>query len=292
MSVYDINYNRALPPLDAVMPATPQLVVTLLFVGLSVFFLFYALYLSRKSNNWLPFLFWLGGFASVVVEPIADANLHAVHAPIGQWNAFTAHGHPIPWHIVLAYPFYYGGSLIAGWSIFQHRTMTRSLAWKIFWISAFWVTALEQIPLHYGVWIYYGPHPIKVGLMSLAMVIPNAASVTMALLIMYKLTPSINTGWKRLMAVPAVAIASLGTHVGSGALIYNVMGMDLVAMGPLWLNIIGFISIAIGFVAVWMTIELCQDKTDTTQPLPVPQRDTQPTPAFSPRPQVGIARSH
>jgi hypothetical protein len=267
MSVYDIDYNRALPPLDAVMPYTPQLVITILFVGLSVAFLVWALYLCKKWSSWMPLLFWIGGLCACVVEPIADANLHALHAPVGQWNAFTAHGHPIPWHIFLAYPFYYGGTLIALWPMFAKRTLTRSTAWKIFWISAIWVTALEQIPLYYDVWIYYGMHPMKIGMMSLAMVIPNAASVVMAMLIMYKLLPSINEGWKRLMAIPAVAIASLGTHVGSGALIYNVMGMDLVAIGQGWLNVLGFISIGIGIVAVWMTMELTEDKSDTSRVL-------------------------
>jgi len=267
MSVYDIDYNHDLPPLNAVMPYTPQLWVTIIFVGLSAAFLLYGIYLSIKWKNWLPVLFWFGGLTACVVEPIADANLHALHAPIGQWNAFTSQGHPIPWHIFLAYPFYYGGTLIAIWPVIARRTMTRSFAWKLFIIGAVWCTLLEQLPLAYGVWIYYGMQPFRIGHMSIAMIVPNMASIVMAVLIMYKLAPSINTGWKRLIAVPAVGMASLGAHTASGALMYLVMGMDLEKIGQTNLNILGFISIVLGFVCVWMTMELTEDKSDTSKAL-------------------------
>jgi hypothetical protein len=229
--------------------------------------LLYSIYLSARWKNWLPVLFWFGGLTACVVEPIADANLHALHAPIGQWNAFTSHGHPIPWHIFLAYPFYYAGTLIAAWPLIARRTLTRSLAWKIFWIGAIWCTLLEQIPLIYGVWIYYGPQPFRIGHMSIAMIVPNMASIVMTMLIIYKLAPSINSGWKRLMAIPAVGMSALGAHTASGALMYLVMGMDLDKLGQDWLNVMGAISIMLGFVCVWMTMELTEDKSDTSQVL-------------------------
>jgi hypothetical protein len=44
------------------------------------------------------------------------------------------------------------------------------------------------------------------------------------------------------------------------------MGMDLDKLGPNFLNVMTLISIVIGFVAVWITIELTQDKNDTSRP--------------------------
>lgn len=262
-----IDFDHALPPIDAVMPQTPQLIVTILFTGLAVIFLIYAIWLSLKWKSWMPVLYWIGGQAAVVVEPIADAVLHAVHAPVGQWNVFTSHGHPIPWHIFIAYPWYYGATQILAWPLIARRTLDRKLAWKIFWIGAVWVTLLEQIPILYGVWIYYGPHPFKIGLMPVTMVVPNMASVVMTLLVIYKLAPSINTGWKQLIAIPATGMTALGAHAGSGALMYTIMGMNLEKMGPLWLNLWGAVSLVLGLICVWMTIEICLDRQDQSKRL-------------------------
>ena len=264
MGITEVDLVRAMPPLDAVMPATAQIVILFAFGGLSLAFLLYAVYLSIRWKNWLPTLFWFGGLTAVMVEPIADLGLHAIHPPVGQLNAFTTHGHPIPLHILFAYPAYYAGSLIALWPMIAKRTLTSGFAWKIFWISVVWVAMIEQVPLFYGIWVYYGPHAFKIGLMPISMIVPNAASVVMVLLIVYKLAPAMNNGWKRLIAIPAVGISALGTHVGSAALMYNVMGMNLEKFGPVFLNLMALISVALGVVAVWMTIELTRDKSDTS----------------------------
>ncbi len=266
MTPNEIDFAHATPPLDALMPAVAQQYIVVAFGAMAVIFLLYAIHLSVKWKNWLPTLFWFGGLCAVMVEAIADLTLHAIHPPVGQWNAFTVHGHPIPWHIVFAYPSYYAGTLIALWPVIAKRTLTRGLAWKIFWIGAIWVTLIEQIPISQGIWVYYGPHSFKIGYMPISMIIPNAASVVMVLLIIYKLAPSISGGWKQWLAIPAVPICALGTHAGSAALMYNVMGMDLDKLGPAFLNVMALISVAIGFVAVWMTIELTQDKSDTSRP--------------------------
>lgn len=267
MNLTDVDLVHASPPLDAIMPAGGQDVLLYAFGGASLALLLYAIYISAVWKNWLPTLFWFGGLTAVMVEAIADLGLNAVHPPVGQLNAFTSHGHPIPWHIVFAYPAYYGSTQILLWPMIAKRTLTSSMAWKIFGISVIWVTLLEQFPLANGIWIYYGIHAFKIGHMPISMIVPNAASVIMVFLIIYKLAPAMNQGWKRLLAIPAIGLTALGTHVGSAALMYNVMGMNLERMGPAFLNTMALISIVIGVVAVWMTIELAADKNDTSQPI-------------------------
>jgi hypothetical protein len=81
------------------------------------------------------------------------------------------------------------------------------------------------------------------------------------------LAPSINSGWKRFIAIPAVPITALATHAGSSGFMYDVMGMDLQKLGMVFLDTMAVISAVMGVVAVWITIELTQDKSDTTQPI-------------------------
>jgi hypothetical protein len=267
MILATIDFNEALPPLDAVMPATSQTVIFFAFALTGIGFLLYAIYLAKRWNNWLPVMFWVGSLLAVSLEPVADMALHAIHPPVGQWNAFTSHGFPIPWHIVFAYSFYYSAMLILFWPMIARRTLTRRLAWTIFVIGAVWVTLIEQIPISKGIWLYYGPQAFRIGVMPISMIVPNAASVSMVTYIIYKLAPSINTGWKRFIAIPAVPITALATHAGSSGFMYDVMGMDLQKLGLVFLNMMAVISAVMGVVAVWITIELTQDKSDTTQPI-------------------------
>ncbi len=88
-----------------------------------------------------------------MLEPMADVLGNVIHPPVGQIFAFQSKGHPVPWHIVLGYIWYYGMLNIFLFDRFVARSMTPALWWKIAAIVFIAVTAVEQIPIYFGVWV-------------------------------------------------------------------------------------------------------------------------------------------
>ena len=102
------NLTYTLPPPDLLMPQAAQNVIVAVFDGGAVLLLLYAIYVACSRRSLLPVLFLIAGGFGVMLEPMADVLGNVIHPPLGQINAFQAEGHPVPWHIVLGYVWYYG----------------------------------------------------------------------------------------------------------------------------------------------------------------------------------------
>jgi hypothetical protein len=182
-----------------------------------------------------------------------------IHAPTGQITAFQAEGHPVPWHIVIGYVWYYGTLNILLYDRFVARSMTPALWWKTALWSALGVTAVEQIPIHFGLWVYYGEHAFRVGLMPLAMAAANAASVMIPSLLVYRLMPMLK-GWRQLLVLALVPCTVIGTHAGASVPSYTTLGQDTAAV-PFWLLQVGtLLTTGFSVMLIWLGINLVHNR--------------------------------
>lgn len=249
----DLRYT--LPPPDLLMPQQGQELILLIFGGGAVLLALYVIALSLRRRSWLPLLFLAGGGFSVMLEPIADVLGNVIHAPGGQIMAFQAEGHPVPWHVVVGYIWYYGTLNVMLFDRFRAGTMTPALWWKTALWSSLAVTAVEQIPIYYGIWVYYGAHPFRVGLMPLAMAAANAASVMVSSMLVYRLMPVL-TGWRQWLVPLMVPCFVVGSHTGASVPSYIMLGQDTAAM-PFWLLQAGtLLTTLYSFGLIWLGIAL------------------------------------
>ena len=249
------NLTYTLPPPGIVMPQDGQQIILAIFGGGAVLLVLYAMYQAWTRKSWLPVLFLFAGGFSVMLEPMADVWGNVIHAPVGQWMAFQAEGHPVPWHIVLGYVWYYGLPNIILFDRFVARSMTPSLWWKTAFWSAIAVTAVEQIPIYFGLWVYYGVHAINLGIMPLSMAAPNAASVMIPSLLIYRLMPILK-GWRQLLVLALVPCLVVGTHTGASIPSYLTLGQDTEHV-PFWLLQAGtLITTGFSLMLIWLGINL------------------------------------
>lgn len=249
------NLRYTLPPPDLLMSQTGQQWIVAIFGGAAVLLALYVAALSWRKRSWLPLLFLVGGGCSVMLEPIADVLGNVIHAPRGQWMAFAAEGHPVPWHIVVGYVWYYGTLNVLLFDRFRDGTMTPALWWKTALWSSVAVTAVEQIPIYFGLWVYYGVHPIYLGLMPLSMAAANAASVMVASMLIYRLMPLLN-GWRQLLVPLMVPCFVVGAHTGASVPSYITLGQDTAA-APFWLLLAGTVLTTLYSIGlIWLGIAL------------------------------------
>jgi len=249
----DLTYT--LPDTSLVMPQQIQQYVLLVFGGATVLLFLYGIYMSFNRRSLLPLLFLIAGLFSVMLEPLADVMGNVIHAPVGQDFAFQAEGHPVPWHIVLGYVWYYGLLNICLYDRFQSGAMTPALWWKTTFWAAVSVTAVEQIPIYFDVWVYYGAHPFKIGVMPLAMISANFASVIFSSLLIYRLTPILK-GWKQILVLAIVPAAVIGSHTGASIPSYIALGQNTASV-PFWIIQSGsLLTFGFSVLIVWLGINL------------------------------------
>lgn len=269
------NLTYTLPPPNLVMPQGAQEIIIAVFGGGAVFLVAYALYQAWSRKSWMPVLFLIAGGFSVMLEPMADVLGNVIHSPVGQFNAFQAEGHPVPWHIVVGYVWYYGSLNIILFDRFIARTMTPALWWKTAFWSALAVTAVEQVPIYYGLWVYYGEHAFRVGVMPLAMASANAASVMIPSLLIYRLMPILK-GWKQLLVLALVPCTVIGTHAGASVPSYTALGQDTATM-PFWILQAGtLLTAGFSLMLIWLGISLVHNLIPETSAATKPQHDNAP----------------
>jgi hypothetical protein len=257
LSAPDLTYT--LPEVAYVMPQAIQDYVLYIFGGGTVLLVMYALYVSFKKSSALPFLFLFGGLFSIMLEPLADVMGNVIHAPVGQIFAFQAEGHPVPWHVVLGYVWYYGLLNICLFDKFRAGTMTPLLWWK----ATFWafvsVTLVEQVPILFGVWVYYGEHPFHIGVMPLAMISANFASVIVSGLVVYRVMPILK-GWRQLLVLPLVPATVIGSHTGASIPSYIALGQNTAEI-PFWILQAGsLLTFGFSIMLVWVTINIVHNR--------------------------------
>lgn len=121
------------------------------------------------------------------------------------------------------------------------------------------MTAVEQVPIYYGLWVYYGEHAFRIGVMPLAMAAANAASVMIPSLLVYRLMPILK-GWKQLLVLALVPCTVIGTHAGASVPSYTVLGQDTTAI-PFWILQAGtLLTAGFSLMLIWLGINIIHNR--------------------------------
>ena len=236
------------------MPATAEFVY-LIFAGVAAALVaLYALYLAVTRRTVFPLLICAGAFLTVLIEAPADVLGNAVHSQLGQRNAFTVKGAPVPWGVALTYGFYAATLPVVLFDRIKAQTLTPSFWWKIYAAGVLAVCAIEQIPVHFGLWHYFGYQPFKIWEMPVSMVFANAACVVVPALLVYKLYP-ILTGWRQLLVVGLIPAGTMAGWAAASLAIINALGTDTQANQGI-VQIAAIATIGLSLLVTWATITI------------------------------------
>lgn len=253
------NLIHTLPPVDRIMPQQGQMIAMVVFGAMALVLTLYAIYVAFTHRSWLPVLFLVGGLLNTAVEPISNVLGNIIHSPVGQVNAFTSEGHPIPWYACFAHIVLVAVIGVLFFRKYVERTMTAAFWWKTVIVYAAIFVCTVHFFLKAGLWFYYGNHGLKIGEVSLAMLSSNIAALVIAPLMVYRLMPILK-GWKQLIVVPLLPCVTTAIHTGVHLPAYTVLGQDTATL-PTWVLHTGnLMSFGLGIMMLWIFINLVHNR--------------------------------
>lgn len=237
------------PPNDLLMPLTAQLWTTILYgIGAMVFVLL-ALRLAYRERSLLPLLLLAGAALTIYLEPVVDLLGNALHPQIGQFNLLTTNGHPVPWAVLIGYLWYFAGAPLLCYSMLKQRNLTQRFVWGMFASVVLSAALVEQIPLHFGVWLYYGEQLPKIGYMPIWWMFANTCAVLVPFILIYKLYPQL-TGWRQALVVGLMPSGAFMGHAAAGWPMYNLLGTDTSQLPALALYLTSAACVALALLTV------------------------------------------
>ena len=149
------------PPIDTVMPATPQLFFTLTMAAALLLTGVVAAIYSLRSRDAFPLLCVIGGCACTIIEPLL-CHLGLLWYPTeGQWTLIEMMGRRIPVFSGLGYAWWYGAMIFLLAHRIQRATTARE-AWLTFAVLMIVDLVMEEACLHLGLFYYYGDQGLRV----------------------------------------------------------------------------------------------------------------------------------
>lgn len=239
------------PPAGLTMPATAQLWTMLIYGVGALLFVLLSIRLALRERSVLPLVIILGAALTVYLEPIVDVLGNAVHPQIGQFNLLTTNGHPVPWAVLIGYLWYFAACPLLCYSMLKQRTLSQRFVWWTFASVVAGAAVVEQIPLHFGVWVYYGEQLPRLGYMPIWWVFANAAAVLVPFILIYKLYPMLS-GHRQWLLVPLIPSGAFMGHAAAGWPMYNLLGTDTATLPSLALYMGTFSTVALSLLVVWL----------------------------------------
>lgn len=237
-------------PVGLIMPATAQLWTTLIYGVGALAFLLLAIRLAWRERSAVPLLMLFGAALTIYLEPIVDVLGNAVHPQIGQYNLLTTNGHPVPWAVLIGYIWYFAGTPLLCYSMLKRQTLSQRFVWWTFASVVLGAALVEQIPLHFGVWVYYGEQLPKIGLMPIWWIFANTAAVLVPFILVYKLFPTL-VGARQWLLVPLMPSGAFMGHAAAGWPMYNLLGTDTASL-PAWALYLGSLAcVVLSLLVVW-----------------------------------------
>jgi hypothetical protein len=254
-------------PIGLQMPHVWQIVMTSVTGAMSAAMLYYAIRVARRTSSVMPVLFWVAGLATVVLEPVVDTMANIIHSPGHQWTVFSVAGHPIPWHVLLCYPWYFGGLPIWLFEQMRARSIKQRFWWDHYILVGILVPLVEVVPAHYYVWVYYGYQPFKIGATPDGIAAANICAVVMPALLIYMLLPRL-TGWRQLVVIPLIPAVAMAAHAGAAVVLYVCLGQNTEHISPVVIQGAGLVAIGMSLMLVWLMLELVYGFAPIERPAP------------------------
>lgn len=266
MSLVMTGYTDYTQPPISQMPKTGETIYLWCTIVAAVAFIGYAIYLAVTRRSVFPLLLPIAGVITVLLEGPADVMTNAVHAQEGQNNAFSVDGAPIPWGVVLTYATYSAALPLLLFDRMRAQSLTPKFWWKTYAWSLVAVAAVEQIPVHFGLWQYYGYQPFKIGEMPLSLIVANAACVVVPVVFLYKLYPVL-TGWRQLLVLGIVPAGTVMGWFGASTVMMNALGTDTESNHVL-VQIASLLTVGLSLLVTWMAVTIVHWKEPS--PIDIP----------------------
>jgi hypothetical protein len=182
----------AQPPLQTVFNNTVGNWAAGFWVAMGLCFLAWGL-TQRDKRLIIPAML-LGGMFTSTVEPLLDVLTGCLHPIIDQRTAvFTLLGRSIPLWVVVCYGLYYGGFGSLNLLAFN-RGISRRAVWLWFLAPLAGDIVIEQILLHYGLYVYYGNQALELIQFPLYQPAGNSAGELLGVLMLFFLRPKLRGG--------------------------------------------------------------------------------------------------
>jgi hypothetical protein len=157
--MFDPDTRLPVIPLDAVFNQTAGNYATAIFGVMAGVVFLYGLKYWRDTKSPIVIFMMLGGLTTTLVEPLLDIIGLAWHPMVGQNTAFELIGRPIPVWVVAVYLMYFGGLGSLNYLAFKKGVSTRGV-WLWFCVPVLLDIVMEEIMMHFVLYIYYGQQPL------------------------------------------------------------------------------------------------------------------------------------
>ncbi|BBZ78574.1 hypothetical protein MANY_39110 [Mycolicibacterium anyangense] len=176
----------------------------------------YCVVRTRRDRSPLPLYLFAAGALTVFFEPYPDLLGAAVFPEVDQVPWISTFGRMIPMYIGLTYMFYWAPAWLAILPQFQRGLSTRRF-WTICATMLAATCAIELVPLHFGLWTYYGEQPFRVGGFPLWWAFINGHSFIASAVILVLLLRVLPKN-RQFLIIPVMPAVVLGTHT-AGAMV-------------------------------------------------------------------------
>jgi len=240
--------NVWLPPYDAALDSTVHMWALIAFGALALGSFAFAAGKAWRDRDGLPLILFLGSLAMATIEPYVDAQGLCWYPEIGTIPGYRSIGRTIPLYIVLVFCFYVAPAMIVVVDRCRKGVMSAGWLLKFYLVTVLLATLFEPIPLHYGMWSYYGYQPFVILGFPVWFAFVNTACVLLTAVAAYKLLPWL-PGWRRILLIPIVPVLGIGfwsacgffasstlnTFLGQPATSIGALATMLTCVGAIWL---------------------------------------------------------
>lgn len=203
-----------LPPYDASLSSTAHGWALFVFAALALGAFAFALIKAKRDRDWLPVFLFLASLAMSTIEPYVDAQGLCWYPEIGTIPGYRNVGRTIPLYIIFVFCFYVAPAMIIVIDRCKNR-ITAGWLLKFYLLTVVLAALFEPIPLHYGLWSYYGHQPFVFLGFPVWFAFVNTACVLLTGVALYKVLPYLR-GWKRILVVPLAPVFGIGAWSACG----------------------------------------------------------------------------
>lgn len=232
------------------MPEPAQTIVIILTAILAAIVVLYAIRLAKRDNVSYPIWMILGIVLALPYENHTALLGRFVYPQVGQVSVESFYGIQMPLYLLFVYILYVGPFMLFIFDKMEKGSMTVSLWWKMFFITAFLALCFEPPAIHFGLWYYFGDNqPLKILGLPLWWIFVNVGALMLMTLTLYLIWRDLlgrSHSYCFLILIPMGLYAFLGplsapAHLSLGTFTSKVG------------TIIGsVISIGFAFFAIWI----------------------------------------
>jgi hypothetical protein len=203
-----------LPPDFGSMDPRFNLIFLILNCIVLLGFVIYAWKDFRRTGSTLAFPILIGGGLCVFLEPVVDILGLCWFWEDGNWTVGQWMGRFIPIWLVPVYAWFVGGQTLLTLKRFE-RGVQVSDVFKLYLIYAMANVVLEEVPLHFGLYTYYGAQPLQISLLPLWWPMINAAMPIVAAALVMRASPLFGT-WTFPATIALMPMADALTNAAIG----------------------------------------------------------------------------